>query len=71
MKYLSFQILGFALMILGTQGVIALLVSSNAGLLSWLDIDTSLLVAIYVIVDLCGVYLLSWSQKQSKRAKKS
>ena len=44
-------------MVLGVQGVIRLLASEDAGLLAWLNADTSLLIAINVIVGLSGIYL--------------
>jgi len=61
------QILGFALMVLGIQGAIVLASNDNAGLLSWMNLDTSLAMAAYIVIALGGMYLLSWAQKQSKK----
>ena len=65
MKNTALQILGFALMVIGVQGVIRLLANEDAGLLSWLIVDISLLVAVNVVIAVSGIYLLSWAQKKS------
>ena len=70
MKNTFLQVLGFALMVLGIQGLIRLLVNEDAGLLGWLDADTSLLIAINVVIGLAGVYLLTWAQKTAKKTAK-
>lgn len=57
-------------MVLGIQGAIVLIANDNAGLLSWLNADTSLLIAIYVILAASGTYLLSWAQKKAPKDKK-
>jgi hypothetical protein len=66
MKNTALQILGFALMVVGIQGVIRLLANDDAGLLGWLHADTSLLIAINVVIAAGGISLLSWAQKKSK-----
>ena len=66
MKNTLLQIIGFALMVLGIQGVVRLLANEDAGLLSWLNVDASLLIAINVIIGGGGISLLSWTQKKAK-----
>jgi hypothetical protein len=66
MKKVTLQIVGFALMALGIQGVIRLLSNEDTGLLAWLHVDTSLLLAINVIIACSGIYLLAWAQKKAK-----
>ncbi len=68
MKNTLFQVLGFALMVLGLQGVIRLLANGDEGLLAWLDTDVSLLIAINVVIAVGGIGLLAWAQKRSKKS---
>lgn len=66
MKSTILQILGFILMVLGIQGVIVLLVNGDAGIMSGLHLETSLLMGIYIVIGLGGGYLLTWAHKRFK-----
>lgn len=67
MKYILLQILGMALLVIGIQGAIRVLMSGDAGLFAWLSSEVSLLMAINVVLALAGGYLLVWAQKKSKK----
>jgi len=55
-------------MVIGIQGAIRLLANNDTGLLAWLHVDTSLLIAINVVLASAGVCLLTWVQKRAKKA---
>ena len=66
MKNITLQVIGFALMLLGIQGAIRLAANNDAGLLSWLHADTSLLIGINVVFACAGIYLIRIARGQSE-----
>lgn len=68
MRNVAAQVLGIALLVLGTQGGIRLMVNhANAGLLSWLPGGFAVQLACYVAIAALGAVLASRGKRQSDR----
>lgn len=69
MRNVITQVTGIALLVLGAQGGIRLVIDhANTGLLGWLPGGFAAQLVCYVVIATLGVALTSWGKRQSDRA---
>ncbi|MET7950405.1 hypothetical protein [Micromonospora sp. NPDC005324] len=68
MKHAFVLVIGLALLALGAQGAIRLLVDhDNSGLLSWMPGGFGVRLSCYVVAAAAGIALAAWGARRSKQ----